>query len=82
MHNCLGTELAGKYGEAKVLNGAILIFEKGSRFVWEAMHEFNSTYRIVSILSKQSKGFFSSPLVTDITLLDFGFVKLLLFCVT
>ena len=33
LHNCLGTELAGKYGEAKVLNGAILVFEKGSRFV-------------------------------------------------
>ena len=48
LHNCLGTELAGKYGEAKVLNGAILVFEKGSRFVWEAMHEFNSTYRIDS----------------------------------
>ena len=48
LQNCLGTELAGKYGEAKVLNGAILIFEKGSRFVWEAMVEFNTTYRIDS----------------------------------
>ncbi|QDZ25905.1 glycosyltransferase [Chloropicon primus] len=48
LHNCLGTELAGKYGESKVLNGAILVFEKGSRFIWEAMHEFNSTYRIDS----------------------------------
>ena len=83
LHNCLGTELTGKYREAKVLNGAILIFEKGSRFVWEAMHEFNSTYRIVSILSKQSRGFFSSSLPSDTTLPDFGFVLvLLLFCVT
>ena len=48
LHNCLGTELAGKYGEAKVLNGAILVFEKGSKFIWEGMVEFNTTYRIDS----------------------------------
>jgi len=48
LQNCLGTELAGKFREAKVLNGAILVFEKGSRFIWEAMVEFNTTYRIDS----------------------------------
>ena len=30
LQNCLGTELAGPHGEAKVLNGAVLKFEKGS----------------------------------------------------
>eukprot|EP00232_Nephroselmis_pyriformis_P011387 CAMPEP_0182884430 /NCGR_PEP_ID=MMETSP0034_2-20130328/18990_1 /TAXON_ID=156128 /ORGANISM="Nephroselmis pyriformis, Strain CCMP717" /LENGTH=322 /DNA_ID=CAMNT_0025017631 /DNA_START=219 /DNA_END=1187 /DNA_ORIENTATION=+ len=48
LQNCLGTELAGPHGEAKVLNGAVLKFEKGSRFIWEAMVEFNTTYRIDS----------------------------------
>ena len=48
LRNCLGTELAGAHGEAKILNGAVLIFDKGSRFVWEGMVEFNTTYRIDS----------------------------------
>ena len=48
LRNCVGTELSGAHGEAKVLNGAVLVFDKGSRFMWEAMVEYNTTYRIDS----------------------------------
>ncbi|GBG74744.1 hypothetical protein CBR_g19150 [Chara braunii] len=48
LHNAIGTELANERGEPKVLNGAILAFDKGSRFIYECMVEFNSTYRIDS----------------------------------
>eukprot|EP00899_Mesostigma_viride_P018950 jgi/Mesvir1/27056/Mv20751-RA.1 len=48
LHNAVGTELAGSHGEAKVLNGAVLVFDKGSKFIYECMVEFNSTYRIDS----------------------------------
>jgi hypothetical protein len=37
LHNVVGTELAGSRGESKVLNGAVLMFDKGSRFVYESM---------------------------------------------
>jgi len=48
LRNCLGTELAGSQGEAKILNGAVLAFDRGSPFIWEGMVEFNTTYRIDS----------------------------------
>mmetsp|Transcript_38560 Transcript_38560/g.46633 ORF Transcript_38560/g.46633 Transcript_38560/m.46633 type:complete len:354 (+) Transcript_38560:415-1476(+) len=48
LHNVVGTELAGSMGESKVLNGAVLMFDQGSRFIYEAMVEFNTTYRIDS----------------------------------
>lgn len=48
LRNCVGTELSGARGEAKVLNGAVLVFDKGSRFMWEGMVEFNTTYRMDS----------------------------------
>lgn len=31
-----------------MLNGAVLMFDKGSRFIYESMVEFNTTYRIDS----------------------------------
>ena len=37
LRNSVGTELSGERGEAKVLNGAVLMFDKGSTFVWESM---------------------------------------------
>ena len=48
LKNAVGTELSDERGEAKVLNGAVLAFEKGSKFILEAMVEFNTTYRIDS----------------------------------
>jgi len=48
LKNAVGTELSDERGEAKVLNGAVLAFEKGSKFIHEAMVEFNTTYRIDS----------------------------------
>ena len=48
LHNAVGTELADERGEAKVLNGAVLAFRKGSTFIHECMVEFNTTYRIDS----------------------------------
>jgi len=46
LENCVGAELAGEHGEAKILNGAIMAFPKrGSRFLWDCMAEFNATYR-------------------------------------
>ena len=48
LKNAVGTELSDERGEAKVLNGAVLAFEKGSKFIYEAMVEFNTTYRIDS----------------------------------
>eukprot|EP00958_Prasinococcus_capsulatus_P000929 scaffold84_cov388-Prasinococcus_capsulatus_cf.AAC.5 len=32
LRNCVGTELSGEHGEAKVLNGAVLMFDKGSKW--------------------------------------------------
>lgn len=48
VRNALGTELADERGEAKVLNGAVLMFDQGSPFIHECMIEFNRTYRIDS----------------------------------
>lgn len=48
VRNALGTELADERGEAKVLNGAVLMFDQGSPFIHECMVEFNRTYRIDS----------------------------------
>ena len=48
-YNAVGTELSDERGEAKVLNGAVLAFQKGSKFIHEAMVEFNTTYRIDSV---------------------------------
>ena len=48
LQNAVGTELADERGEAKVLNGAVLAFRKGSTFIHECMVEFNTTYRIDS----------------------------------
>ena len=45
LENCVGAELAGEQGEAKILNGAIMAFERGSKFLWDCMAEFNATYR-------------------------------------
>jgi hypothetical protein len=36
LKNAVGTELADERGEAKVLNGAVLAFQKGSKFIYEA----------------------------------------------
>jgi len=45
LENCVGAELAGEQGAAKILNGAIMAFERGSKFLWDCMAEFNATYR-------------------------------------
>ena len=37
VRNALGTELADERGEAQVLNGAVLMFDKGSPFIHECM---------------------------------------------
>lgn len=37
VRNALGTELADERGEAKVLNGAVLMFDQGSPFIHECM---------------------------------------------
>ena len=48
LRNCLGTEELGDAGQVKVLNGAVLVFDRGSSFIWECMREFNNTYKIES----------------------------------
>eukprot|EP00898_Chlorokybus_atmophyticus_P003286 jgi/Chlat1/3959/Chrsp26S04205 len=45
LRNSIGTELAGPRGEPKVLNGAILIFDRGADFILQCLVEFNTTYR-------------------------------------
>lgn len=42
--NSIGTE-AHTVNNIPVLNGAVMVFGRGSRFLWGAMHDFAATYR-------------------------------------